>query len=255
MGASAKKIALVTGASAGIGAEFCRQLADRCDLIIAAGRSREKLEALAAELNEHVEMQLLEADLTSVAGRALVVDAIHEQGPLEYLVNNAGFGAMGKFAETDLESQQKQVDLHNTATLALTHAALPAMLDRGHGFIINLSSVAAFSAFPRGMIYSGTKAFLNLFSEGLQMEVADRGLKVQSLCPGFTYSEFHDRETVTRVGFTRDQIPEEVWMTAASVVEQSLAALAGDKVIMVTGEHNLATARQSVGGQLKQLGE
>ncbi|MDO8863947.1 SDR family NAD(P)-dependent oxidoreductase [Haliea sp. E1-2-M8] len=232
----------------------CEPTASR-NLREAGSQTRKQPETLAVELEGRVETRLLQADLITEAGRALVCEAIVEQGPLEFLVNNAGFGATGIFAETDLESQQQQVDLHITATLALTHAALPAMLERKHGFIINLSSVAAFSAYLAGMVYSGTKAFLNLFSEGLQMEVADRGLKIQSLCPGFTYSEFHDRETIARAGFSRSQVPEEAWMTAAAVVESSLAALTRNKVIVVTGEHNLAVASQGVREQLKQLSE
>lgn len=245
--------ALVTGASAGIGAEFCRQLAGRCDVIVATGRRVDKLDALASELEGRVEIHPLVADLTTEEGRTRVVEAIRREGPLEYLVNNAGFGAGGIFAETDLESQQQQVDLHITATLALTRAALPAMIERGRGFIINLSSLASFAGYPAGMVYGASKAFLNIFSQGLQQEVSAQGVKVQSLCPGYTYSEFHDRETITRTGFSRDQVPQATWMEASDVVAVSLAALATDQVIVVPGEHNLAVARQSVEDSLKQL--
>ncbi len=104
------------------------------------------------------------------------------------------------------------------------------------------------------MVYSASKAFLNVFSEGLQAEVAEHGIKVQSLCPGYTYSEFHDREGMTRSGFTREQIPQGLWMDAPEVVEMSLAALEGDEIVVVTGEHNRAIARDMVQGQLARLG-
>lgn len=248
------KTALVTGASAGIGAEFCRQLADRCDVILATGRREDRLAALVSELERRVEIRPIVADLTTEEGRICVIEAIHQYGPLQYLVNNAGFGAGGIFAETDLESQQQQVDLHVTATLALTRAALPAMIERGAGCVINVSSLASFAGSPKGMVYGASKAFLNIFSEGLQQEVAAQGIKVQSLCPGYTYSEFHDRETITRTGFSRDQIPQDAWMEACDVVASSLEALDGEQVIIVPGEHNLVAARQRLEELLKQLG-
>ena len=246
--------ALVTGASAGIGAEFCRQLADRCDVIVATGRRADRLSALAAELEGQVEIHPVVADLATDEGRSLVVAAVHQSGPLEYLVNNAGFGAAGIFAETDLESQQQQVDLHITATLTLTRAALPAMIERGRGFIINLSSLASFAGYPAGMVYGASKAFLNIFSEGLQRELSSHGIKVQSLCPGYTYSEFHDRETISRAGFSHEQVPPEAWMDAPEVVALSLEALNGEQVVVVPGEHNIAVARESVRALLRQLG-
>ncbi|MFO7550438.1 MAG: SDR family NAD(P)-dependent oxidoreductase [Haliea sp.] len=159
-------------------------------------------------------------DLTTDEGRSRVVGVIHREGPLEYLVNNAGYGAGGIFAETDLESQQQQVDLHITATLALTRAALPAMIEHGRGFIINLSSLVSFAGHPAGMVYGASKAFLNIFSEGLQQEVAGQG----------------------------------IWMEAPAVVASSLEALNEDQVIVVPGEHNLAAARRRLQDSLKLLG-
>ena len=249
-----KTIALVTGASAGIGAEFCRQLAARCDVIIATGRRQERLQALADELAGQVEMHLLAVDLNTIEGRTRVIECLRQKGPVDYLINNAGLATVGSFAEVELESQQEMVDLHITATLALTRAALPFMIERGRGYIVNLSSTASFCGFATGMVYSASKAFLNVFSEGLQAEVAEHGIKVQSLCPGYTYSEFHDREGMTRSGFTREQIPQGLWMDAPEVVEMSLAALEGDEIVVVTGEHNRAIARDMVQGQLARLG-
>lgn len=246
--------ALVTGASAGIGAEFCRQLSRHCDRIIATGRRRSKLDALAAELGDRVDLHCIEADLLIAEDRDRLIATIKEESPLKYLVNNAGFGDMAAFADSSLKAQQHQVDLHITTTMALTHAALPAMIEAGAGNIINLSSVAAFFPYPTGMVYSGSKAFLNLFSEGLQAEVAGSGVKVQSLCPGYTYSEFHDRSGIADAGFTRDQVPSEMWMEASEVVAASLSALETDQVIVIPGEHNVALARNEINALLKRIG-
>lgn len=246
--------ALVTGASAGIGAEFCRQLSGRCDRIIATGRRRDRLDALAAELDDRTELCCIQADLLIDEDREKLIATIRAESPLTYLVNNAGFGAIARFADSDLEAQQQQVDLHVTATMALTRAALPAMIEAGAGYIINVSSVAAFFPYPTGMVYSGSKAFLNLFSEGLQAEVADTGVKVQSLCPGYTYSEFHDRSGVADAGFTRDQVPAEMWMEASEVVGASLSALATERVIVIPGEHNVALARDEINALLQRIG-
>ncbi|NBB92309.1 MAG: SDR family NAD(P)-dependent oxidoreductase [Gammaproteobacteria bacterium] len=250
---ASKDTALVTGASAGIGAEFCRQLAERCGRIIAVARRGERLDELKAELGHAVEIHPVVADLTVAADRERVVRTMEELGPVDFLVNNAGLGTFGEFNETELPAQQRQVDLHITATLALTHATLPGMIERGRGTIINLSSTAAFSGKPRAMVYCGSKAFLNLFSRGLQAEVAEHGIKVQSLCPGFTCSEFHDREGVTRAGFRRDQVPEEMWMEASEVVAQSLAALDGGQVTVLTGDHNREAARADLLAQADEL--
>ena len=246
--------ALVTGASAGIGAEFCRQLSGFCDRIIATGRRRDKLDALAAELDDRTELHCIQADLLIAEDRERLVAAIKKESPLTYLVNNAGLGDIAAFADSSLKAQQQQVDLHITTTMALTHAALPAMIEAGAGYIINLSSLGSFFPYPTGMVYSGSKAFLNLFSEGLQAEVADSGVKVQSLCPGYTYSEFHDRSGIADAGLTRDQVPAEMWMEASEVVSASLSALATDQVIVIPGEHNLAWARDEINALLKRIG-
>lgn len=246
-----KKTALVTGASAGIGAEFCRQLAERCEVIIAVGRRAEKLQELADELAGKVEVHQVVADLETRLGITRVIEILRQKGPVDYLVNNAGYSTMGNFSEIELEPQQGMVDLHITATMALCRAAIPFMKERGGGAVINLSSSGSFFALPGGTVYCASKAFLNSFSEGLQEEVADDNIRVQSLCPGFTWSEFHDREAMA--GFDRGWFPEDQWQTAQEVVIESLAALAGDKVVVVTGAHNQAAAEQALAGQLARM--
>jgi short-subunit dehydrogenase len=223
-------VALVTGASAGIGAEFCRQLAARCDVIIATGRRQDRLQELAEELSAQVEVHQLAADLTGREGLTRVIEMLRQKGPVDYLVNNAGFGVLGGFSAVELEPQQQMTSLHIDATMALCRAALPFMKEKGAGYIVNVSSMSAFHANPAAAVYGASKAFINHFSEALQMELKDSGVKVQSLCPGFTHSDFHQRETMT--GFSTDRVPDEMWMEASEVVAISLAALAGDEVIV-----------------------
>jgi hypothetical protein len=249
---SGKKItALVTGASAGLGAEFCRQLAARCDVIVAVGRRRDRLDALAEELADSVEIRCVEADLCEIEGVARVLDAVRQQGPLQYLVNNAGFGTLGHFSRTSIESQRAMVYLHIDATITLCRGAIPSMQEQGGGVIINVSSLAAMMP-GRGMaVYGATKAFLNYFSVGLQEELAGAGIEVQALCPGFTRTEFHD--SMVEEGFDRKRIPEQAWMTSTAVVAASLDALGRGQVLVVPGEDNLNIARSGAQQQLERL--
>ncbi len=222
---SAKKtrpIALITGASAGIGATFARKLADRgYDLILVARRA-DKLQALADELTKkNCRAEVLAADLADDAQRQVVADRISAGPEVEFLVNAAGFGLRPLFHESDLAGQETMARLHVLAVMHLTHAALPGMVARNRGFIINVSSVAGFMHSPSNVMYCSTKAWLNSFSLGLDVELAGTGVYVQSLCPGFTYSEFHDVMEVDR-----GTVPKNWWLDADFVVEDSLRTLA-----------------------------
>lgn len=239
--AEQKIIALVTGASAGLGAEFCRQLALRCDVIIAVARRKERLVALASELAGAVEMHCLEADLCSVEGVATTMESMRQQGPVDYLINNAGFGTFGNFAVSSIESQRAMVNLHIDTSITLCRAAIPFMRERGGGTIINVSSLGAFVPGKGMAVYGASKAFLNYYSVALQDELAGSGIAVQALCPGFTHTEFHDQ--MVEEGFDPKRIPPQMWMTARAVVEVSLAALGSGQVLVVPGEDNLNVAR------------
>ena len=250
--ADQKTTAMVTGASAGLGTEFCRQLADRCDVIIAVARRSDRLEQLRTELAGRVELHAIEADLNSVEGVARAMEALRQLGPVDYLVNNAGFSTYGNFADNGIEGQRDMVGLHIDATITLCRAAIPFMLERGRGHIINLSSIGAFLP-GRGLaVYGATKAFLNVFSLSLQAELADTGIEVQALCPGYTHTEFHVE--IERDGFDMGQIPAAMWMNADDVVRISLAALGSGKVLIVPGEENLKLARMGYQRQLDALG-
>jgi short-subunit dehydrogenase len=231
--------ALITGASAGIGAVFARALAGRgYDLILVARRAS-RLEALAREIAA-VRVETLPADLVSDEGMHRVEERIAAADNLELLVNNAGFGAGGLFWETDLAQQDAMHRLHINATLRLTHAALKGMVARRRGAVINVASVAGFTIAPGNISYNATKRWINSFTEGLYMELKMAGspVKVQSLCPGFTYSEFHDV-----AGIDRNAIPRSFWMQPEDVVADSLEGLDRGKLFVIPGlGYKLVTA-------------
>ena len=177
--------ALVTGASAGLGAEFCRQLASRCEIIIAVARRAERLEQLRTELADRVELHAIQADLNSVEGVTRVMEALRQRGPVDYLVNNAGFGTYGHFSDVGIDGQRDMIGLHIDATITLCRAAIPFMRERGGGHIINVSSVGAFLPGKGVAVYGATKAFINYFSLALQAELAGTDIEVQALCPGY----------------------------------------------------------------------
>jgi uncharacterized protein len=227
--ANIRPLALVTGASAGIGAAFARRLArDGYGLILVA-RRRDRLEALAAELGG---AEVLEADLTNAEELKLVEDRITAATDLELLVNNAGFGIDGLFFEVPLDGQDQMHRLHVMATMRLTHAALKVMTARAQGSVINVSSVAGFMQRAGGVCYYATKAWMNSFTKGLYLELkrAHSPVKVQALCPGFTHSEFHEVK-----GTDQKQFPSWLWMRAEDVVDASLRGLAAGKLFVVPG--------------------
>jgi short-subunit dehydrogenase len=223
-------VALITGASSGIGAVFARRLAARGYGLILVARREDRLRELAADLPGQAEIVV--ADLAADAGIAAVERVIRERGDLELLVNNAGFGTRGEFWEADLAGQIRMHEVHVMATMRLTHAALEGMVPRGRGGVISVSSVAAFGQSPGSVSYCATKAWINSFTEGLDMELRRRGsaVKVQALCPGFTVTEFHES-----AGVDAKQIPAFLWMKAEDVVDASLEGLERGKVIVVPG--------------------
>ncbi|MGI8331107.1 SDR family NAD(P)-dependent oxidoreductase [Actinomadura scrupuli] len=182
--------ALVTGASSGIGESMARTLADRgCDLVLVA-RREELLDGLADDLRgtRKVGVEVLAADLTDPAQLARVEERLRAE-PVDLLVNNAGYGAFGAFAGIPLDDQLKEIDLNVTALVRLSYAALPGMIERGRGGVLNVASVAGFAPSPGSATYGATKAFVASFSESLHAEVRDAGVTVTALCPGFTRTD------------------------------------------------------------------
>lgn len=205
--------ALVTGATAGIGAAFTRKLAaDGFDLVLVArneGRLRETAERLRK--NYRVEAEVIVADLATDAG----IHAVEERvSTMDLLVNNAGFGHTGTFLNVPIEDELRMLKVHCEAVLRLTHAALPGMIGRGKGGVINVASVAAFVA--RGT-YGASKAWVVSFSQGAEQDIRGKGVHVMALCPGFVHTEFHER-----AGMDIDGIPGFMWLDADRVVAEAL---------------------------------
>lgn len=236
---SKRPLALVTGASAGIGEAFARRLArDGYDLKLVA-RRRDRLERLAEGLAKdhgiHAEVEV--ADLSVHADQERLAAAIAGGPPLDLLVNNAGFGTAGPFAELPPEREVEEVELNVVALVRLTRAALPRMIERRSGGVINLSSLAGFQPMPFNATYGATKAFVLSFTEALYEELRGTGVRVLAVCPGFTRTEFQE---VARVDARK--LPDFVWMDAATVVDQAMDSLAAGDAVRVNGVLNQIAA-------------
>lgn len=221
--------ALVTGASAGLGAEFARQLAAAGYDLVLVARDAARLQATRNSLRDAhgVAVDVLPADLTTDDGCGAVASRL-AQGDLDLLVNNAGVGAYQAFGTAELEREEFQLDLNVRAVLRLTHAAVRAMTARGSGRVLNVSSVAGFV--PRGgnATYSASKAWVTMFSEALAVQLRGTGVSVTAVCPGFTHTEFHERAQADMT-----HVPARMWLEAADVVREGLADTFADKALSV----------------------
>lgn len=228
-----RSTALVTGASSGIGEAFARQLAALGYDLVLVARREDRLQQLAAELmaQHGIEIEVRPTDLADEFQVEQLATYIQNEKPLELLINSAGYGTRGVFSNVDIAGQINMIHVHVLAVVRLTHAALPAMIARKHGGIINVSSVAGFFPLPGNISYSPTKAYLNMFSEILQIELLGTGIYVQALCPGYVYSEFHD--TQEYVDFSRSQYPRFMWTTADQIAKKSLMALGNGQSVYI----------------------
>jgi short-subunit dehydrogenase len=229
-----RRLVVITGASSGIGEAFARRLAPGHNLLLIA-RRQERLQSLADEFQNKfgTQTEIRPADLSNEGDLDRVAAELRARTDIALLVNNAGFGTRGRFWETDIESQERMHKLHILATLKLTHAVLGNMVREDFGGIVNVASVSAFVHSPGTTSYGATKAWMTAFTEGLYLEL--RGVRssvtVQALCPGFTYSEFHEA-----LGGNRYRAAGPAWWhTAEEVVEASLEGLRRRKLIVVPG--------------------
>lgn len=218
---SSRPVALVTGASAGLGHEFATQLAGRGYDVVLVARDAARLGRLADALRARhgAACEVLVADLRRDDDVSRVVARL-DAAAVDLLVNNAGFGTRGTLARTARETQEDMLRVHVLAVHRLAQAAVQQMVPRGSGAIINVSSVASFLTSPGNVNYCATKAYQRLYTEGLSQEVVRRGVYVQALCPGFTHTEFHERGTMDKARY-----PAWWWMSAERVVATSLAAV------------------------------
>jgi len=228
-------VALVTGASSGIGRAIAVRLAADGTHLVLVARRAELLETLAEELRtaRGVDVEVLVADLTDPVDLASVEDRLRADPPVDLLVNNAGVGAQGRFAEIPVDWQDGQVRLNVLAPVRLTHAALEGMLARGRGGVLNVSSIAGTQPLPNVATYSATKAYLSSFSHSLHEEVRRSGVAVTALLPGFTHTGFHEV-----AGANRTIVPGFAWMSAEAVAAAGLRAVARGRAQCVPGLGN-----------------
>jgi short-subunit dehydrogenase len=229
---AARPVALITGASAGIGYEFGLQLSDRIYDLILVARRRDRLDELAAKIKalHGVRVEVIVADL-SVAGTvdAIVAEVARLGMSVDLLVNNAGFGTHGRFETLATDRERDEVAVNVVALVALTHAFVPGMLERKTGGVINVASTASFQPVPYMSVYGATKAFVRSFSEALHEEFRGRGVKVLALCPGPTATEFFNADVATVPGPMR---------TSRDVVKTGLAAFDAGKPMIIDGASN-----------------
>jgi len=222
-------IALVTGATAGIGAAFARRLAVEFHDLVLVARDAERLAATAAALrSEHgIEVEVIDADLATDEGCAAVEARLADtERPVDVLVNNAGIGLKNSFLRNTVEDEERMLRINVRAVMRLTHAALPVMVARGRGDVINVSSIASFGPTAPGSSYSAAKAWVTNFSESMHVAVRAKGVRVVALCPGFVRTEFHQRAEIP----TRS-IPDRLWLDADSVARVALADLRRGRAI------------------------
>lgn len=226
--------ALVTGASSGIGAALTRLLAAHgVERLVLVARRVDRLEELAVELRaaHGTEVELLPADLADADELARVEQRLSDpELPIDLLVNNAGFGTSGAFASLPADGEEREILVNVVALVRLTRAALPGLLERNHGGVLNVSSMASYQPAPGNATYGATKAYVTSFTEALHEEVRGSGVTVTALCPGFTRTEFQQT-----AGVEDDHVPGLAWTSAELVAEVGLTAAAAGRALAIPG--------------------
>jgi short-subunit dehydrogenase len=233
-----RPVTLITGASAGLGAEFARHCAKRGEPLALAARRRDRMEALAKEIGG--EIHVFEADLSREGAAASLIAELEAEGlSVGTLINNAGFGLGGKFADRPLARLSEMIELNVRALTELCHLVLPAMRERGQGAILNVASTAAFQPGPNMAVYYASKAYVLSFTEALHHELKGTGIRVSALCPGPTHSEFSD------VADSHSPTLERMKVPPAPVVAAGLDGLDRNKAVVIPGFKNKVGAQMS----------
>jgi uncharacterized protein len=227
-----RPIALITGASVGIGEQFSRQLAERGHDVVLVARDRARLDALAKDIEaiDGAHAEVLAADLTDPQQLAAVEERART---VDLLVNNAGFGTFGPFHTLDVDTEAREVNLNIVALVRLTHAAAAGMVERSRGGILNVSSLAGFQPGPANATYSATKAFVTSFTQAVHEELKGTGVSVTALCPGFTHTEFQERANAPA-----SDVPGFMWQEAPEVARAGLDGVAKNRAIVIPGTAN-----------------
>ena len=220
--------ALVTGPTSGIGKGFARTLAGQGHDLVLVSRDQVRLDEFSQELQNEfgVDVRTISADLTNRSDITAIAEVIRNDS-FDVLVNNAGFGVKGAFLDTNVDQEQAMLDILITVVMQLSHAALPGMVNRGRGYVFNVSSVAGWIT---GGTYSAAKAWVTVFTEGLGVELAGTGVRPIAVCPGFTHTEFHER-----AGMDMDSVSDWMWLDVDQVVSQAMRDAKSGKIISVAG--------------------
>jgi uncharacterized protein len=238
-----RRVALITGASSGIGEAFADVFAAEGFDIVITARREERLRAVQTRLQQRygVRVEVIVGDLERPEAPAQLCAEVEARGlNIDVLVNNAGYGVAGSFLSSSWDVHARFVQIMVAAVAELTHRLLPRMIERRYGRIINVASLAGLVPSPAGhTLYAAAKAFVIKFSESLGHEVRHHGVLVTALCPGFTYSEFHD---VTGTRRMMNRMPRWMWMSAADVARHGYTGVMAGQVVVVTGRLNSAIA-------------
>lgn len=230
--------ALVTGPTSGLGLQFAIQLAKSGHDLVLVSRDESKLSDLDLELTRryHIQCEVIPTDLSNrVALRTVEQRLADPSKPIDWLVNNAGFGLAQPFLRTDVDDEQRLLDVLVTAPMRLTHAALPGMIDRDFGRVIVVSS---FASWVTSGTYSAAKSWATVFVEGLDAEIAGTNVHATAVCPGFVRTEFHERADMDV-----DRIPSQLWLDAKDVVKKGIADCEKGRVVSVPGRQYQAMAQ------------
>lgn len=235
-----RPIAVITGATSGIGAEFARKFAAKGYDLVVTGRRKDKIAQLVKEIEERygTQVETILCELSNSDHLDRLVRRLSEKDEVAALVNNAGFGIGTQFAEAEVDTFLAMVRVHVDTAVRLVHAVLPAMRKRQRGIIINVSSLMSALPAPTSSVYSGTKAFLTLFSESLHMELRRDNIRVQALLPGYTRTDFHEQMVNRNPGIPHEQYRTRGllrFLPAEKVVNASFRALERGKVVCIPG--------------------
>ena len=233
--------ALITGASSGIGEAVANKLGKAGVGMVLVARRKDRLDAIAAKFPS---VEVLVADLTTSSGLSAVLERLGSTSlpNIELVVNNAGFGTSGPFADADPERLSREISLNINALTRISHEAVRQMLPRGRGYLLNVSSIASFQPGPDLAVYAATKAFVTSLTESLHEELRGSGIRVTALCPGLTHTEF---QSISNTSGLESNFPEFAWMSADDVARDGLRAVADGKAICVPGLVNKSLATVS----------